>query len=64
MYLRWNTSMYEGLDKIMLPLEKIWVPDLVVENRYLCTGLHRYIHYGEIRQGYHIEIFISLFCQM
>ena len=34
MYLRWNSSLYQGLNKLMLPLENIWVPDLVVENRY------------------------------
>ncbi len=32
-YLRWNVSEYDGIDKLMLPLEKMWVPDLVVENR-------------------------------
>ncbi len=31
-YLTWNSSDFSGIQKIMLPLAEIWIPDVAVEN--------------------------------
>ena len=31
--LAWDPQMYGGLDKIYIPSEKIWLPDVVLYNK-------------------------------
>ena len=33
-FLRWNTSEYGGLTRVIVPPEMIWLPDFGLENRY------------------------------
>ena len=31
--LKWNVSDYNGLDFIVLPVDRIWIPDVIASNR-------------------------------
>lgn len=35
--LMWDPEEYEGIKKIRLPSQHIWLPDIVLYNKYVCT---------------------------
>lgn len=34
--LMWDPDEYEGIKKIRLPSQHIWLPDIVLYNKYVC----------------------------
>jgi len=38
-YLRWNVEDYGGVDRLYIPAEEIWKPDIVLYNKYVRLGL-------------------------
>jgi len=40
-YLRWDVEDYGGVDRLYIPAEEIWKPDIVLYNKYVqCIYLH------------------------
>lgn len=35
--LMWDPEEYEGIKKIRLPSQHIWLPDIVLYNKYVCA---------------------------
>ena len=35
--LMWDPEEYEGIKKIRLPSQHIWLPDIVLYNKYVCS---------------------------
>jgi len=33
--LIWNPDLYNGVDRLYVPAEKIWLPDIVLYNKYV-----------------------------
>ena len=38
--LTWNPKEFNGITKLLVPCEKLWLPDIVLYNRYISVHFH------------------------
>ena len=39
--LNWDPDEYGGVEQLIVPSEHIWLPDILLYNKYLCPAIYQ-----------------------